>query len=209
MDNFNQTDLNKRLERLHCCIGNLGDKVRKDFLYGLKCTKQDLKNLKLLIAYYKSVCNYIPIDATGTVASGTVTMSGANGSIRINVAGIPVSAAIDFSSSVSATAALVATSINNYTNVRVGLTATQTPGTGKLTIVTDEVTADLNDAPITATVTGDMAISGVASTLVMAGGEDLVADGDNGITEAEMQNIFERASNICDTCFKTAGYSYS
>lgn len=208
MDNFNLTDIQKRVRKAYCCIADLGDIVRKDYIYGRSCKKANMRKLQLLIAYLKSVCDYLPID-TGTQGSGTFALSGTNGTIKVRVNGAPISDAIAFNSSLATTAADLTTNINAYTTTPERYTATHTLGTSKVTLTAVNKTSQVNNNLITATTTGNMALDGSNATLIIVGGEDTIVDGDNCATEEQMQLVFEKISKLCEVCFKASGYSYS
>lgn len=210
MADLTSADIDMIVDKTICCAGNMAYKAAKEYSYGLKCAKDTLTKVKLLNAYIEILSDYEPIVDEEVPSTGTVAMTGTNGSIQIKVGGQPISAVVAFSASVSTTAGLVATSINSYESGIIDYTATQTPGTGKLTITAEDGVGDIvNGYRITAVTTGDMAISGAAATLVMAGGIPEIADGDSVVTEAEALLIIESIASICDLCFPPSGSTYS
>lgn len=209
MANYNQTDINKRIQLAYCCIGDLGDIVRKDLLYGKSCLKADFKKLKKAIVLLKAICNYTAI-SSATSSTGSFSLTGTNGSVKIRVNNVPVSGTVNFNADLNTTTADIVTSINNTTSFPVNYTAVQSPGLPKVTLTAPAASGDQpNGDIITADVTGDMSLSGSNSTLIMAGGFPLIIDGDNCLTETEMQLVFENLSEICKDCYKSPGYSYS
>ena len=46
-------------------------------------------------------------------------------------------------------------------------------------------------------------------TTTFTEGLEIIADGDNAVTEEQMQSMFEEISKICKDCYPSPGYSYT
>lgn len=191
---ISQENMDIRLQRLICCIGNLAGDIANSISIG-GCYTEKLFKLKILIGYLEALECYSINDeeilASGTIQLNSIVSSGLD--IEVFVNGINISGTYTtISTNAANNTRLLGEQINSYQNTYLttydSVTRTLTI-TGKCS--NDIITINSDDG-ITSTITG--LSGGVCST--------------NCITEDQVLDMFEKVSNYCNICFPNPEYNF-
>lgn len=188
-----QLDNTVRVQLLNCCIADLGEEISDRLFLGISQDCQQT-TLQLMIAFRDALACYKPNNGE-TLATGTVTLTGgSSGTIVVKVNSLVINVAVTYATSLSNTASLLATAINNYLS---NPNYTATANGAVVTISAAEESGDApNDFVVSTTLTGTL----TATTTNMTGGVD--ADTDlNCLTQDEVDSMWDYVSKKCNLCF--------
>lgn len=190
---FNQENYNIRLQKLICCIGNIGGEIQSMIAVGNDCYKEKLEKLKILQGYLEVLeCYSLEEETLSTAIIDISEISGADETIEIFVNGISISGEyITTSSDHDIEEEGLVSQINNYQSVYVAVRANS--------IIT--ITGTCSNNILTA-----LTSNGVELDITNFSGGNCV---DNCVTEDQVLSMFDRVSTYCDICFPNPEYIYN
>lgn len=194
---LNRTDILVRLRRVIRYLSERGENISDQYINGIIPSSCELTNFHITEAMVEALRCYEP-PITEVLAVGTVDITGTNGSIWILVNGVPITAAaVNFVTSLTATATAIATEDVGYTVTSDTATLTITALAGSGVKPNGYVISSIN--------TGDM---GLANIVNLTGGVNGIVDADTCFTTTRVNNMFDYLKVLTGVGFAAAGATY-
>ena len=198
-----RNDVLIRLRKTMDRASGLTETISNKYANGIIPCQEDIKKMELLIAYIEILSCYEP-PISEILATGTFTLTGTTGSVRVHINGVPITdAAESFSSNLNTTATALAASITADTS---SPNYTATSSSAVVTVIAATGSGDkVNRFRITTSNTGDMDIGTITH---MNGGVLAREDDDNCMTEAVVLEVFSHISELLNLKFAPPATTY-
>jgi len=214
--NLSQQDLNVRLQKTGCCVGQEAKRLAQYYLYGSECAEEQLQKVTILNAYLDILSCYQVENTTSTNWVYFLDFTdlldyyfGTTNTIKIIIGDQIV---LDYVAPVEYTLCGLVTYMCGLIEANPNIISAVPTCDGKNVSMT--ITAACNMTPASATVykeydgyPNDSELYNVPTFTVQSGkcpnnGED------NCVTEEQINKIIENISVMCKDCFKPAGFAY-
>jgi hypothetical protein len=188
-----QENLNIRLQRLNCCIGNLGGEVQGLIAIGDSCYKEKLAILKVLQGYLEALQCYT-LNTNVTTASGSITLDSlfVNDEIlQVLADGVPIMEPVTLVFDPIYSFNSIVAAINDY-----GTYSAEVAIDFKSMIIAS-TSCDNPTLTFLNPITG-VTLSGFEGGLCL----------ENCLTEKQILTMFDKVSEYCNICFPNSEYTF-
>lgn len=209
---LSQQDLNVRLQKTGCCVGQEAKRLAQYYLYGSECAEEQLQKVTILNAYLDILSCYKVQATTATNWEYVFDLY----AIKV----LPIGSVIDvfiggeLITSYTTQTVEICTELNSLAAV--------IQANSNVISVTTVCNIEINKAEITVTVpcnmspayvksyysTADTDVTTYYNVYTKQEGKCITQDEDNCITEEQINKIVENISVMCKDCFKPAGFAY-
>ncbi len=190
-----ELDLQYAAQQAGCALAELGEQVASDFFYAKKCAEANLRKLKLAQGFMMVLENYMAEDVEILASTKIKHLTGTTGTISLYISnGTESIITVPYNTSLYQTAldlkAAVGTAYSvTVTVVALGDTADTTTVAEIILTAEEGSGVDGNDIQVKMVNTAGNNTFNITGYTYLKGGKDAIEEGDNCVTEEDMQDI--------------------